>query len=85
MIHPYFYQKKNGLFRPFQTSSYSRQFNDCFVFNLSRMLGRCNSLFYMTRKKGTDLFRGDWGRYVVSLIMLWVLAFKIPFPSSYSI
>ena len=25
------------------------------------------------------------GRYVVSLVMLWVLAFKIPFTSSYSV
>jgi len=27
----------------------------------------------------------SWGRYVASLIMLWVLAFKVPFTSSYSI
>ena len=28
---------------------------------------------------------GLWGRYVASLIMLWVLCFKYPFNSSYSI
>ena len=48
-------------------------------------------IFESDRKKGTDLLLqkskavDKKGRYVVSLIMLWVLGFKIPFTSSYSI